>query len=242
MAAPIDASRVTTSVSAAATAHNINVGSPLAGNLLVILVRFNGAPGTVTFAGFTQLAASTTDASDDDTRVYYRDTDGAEGVADPLSTVNAVKLAGITWVITAAEPSSVAVPTISTVAIGTTAANTCNPGSVAPTGAPRDTLYLALGGMDGAGTWTAAPANYTNLTTINATGGAVATQCSVAGASRQILASNSDDPGVFTHAAANAGWTGWTVAIRAYTVGDFEVQPPLIIVDKLRPNMVKRVR
>jgi hypothetical protein len=40
-----------------------------------------------------------------------------------------------------------------------------------------------------------------------------ATNILMGGASRQILASTSDDPGVFTHAAHTTGWTAYTVAI-----------------------------
>jgi Concanavalin A-like lectin/glucanases superfamily len=217
MAAPVDSGRSASNISTAATSHSINVGSPSAGMLLIVFIRFATSPGTVTFTGYTQLGtADTSDASDDETRVYYRWANGAEGASDPLTTVNSTKVAAICWRITGAEDPAIAVPTRSAVAIGTTGANTANPNSVAPTGAPIDTLYLALMGGDGTGTITAAPTNYTSLQTANSGSGSTAgTNVVIAGASRQIAASSSDDPGVFTHAGRNAAWTAFTVAISA---------------------------
>ena len=242
MAAPVDAARVATNISTAATSHAINVGSPAAGTLLILLIRFGAAPGTVTFTGYTQLVADTSDASDDDTRVYYRWADGAEGATDTLTTVNSVKLGAICWGITGAEHPSTAVPTISTVAVGTTTANTANPGSVAPTGAPVDTLYLAMMGLDGsARTPTAGPASYSNFIASQTTGGATATQSALGGASRQLTASSSDDPGTFTHPAALAAWTAFTVAIPAPSGGGsaltLDLSDSVTTSDSLSPSL-----
>lgn len=216
MAAPVDSARQGTNITSASTSHAINVGSPAADTLLIVLVRFAGAPGTVTFTGYSSLVSDTSDASDDTTQIFYRWADGTEGATDTLSTGNSVKLAAICWEITGASDPAQGVPTRSTVAVGTTAANGADPDSAVPLVAPQDTLYLALMGIDGEGNApTVAPANYSNLATANSgTGGSAATNCSVGGASRQLSASSSEDPGNFTHAGANAGWTAFTVAIR----------------------------
>lgn len=215
MAAPVDSARVASSTTTAGTSHTINVGSPVAGTLLLVFIRFAGAPGTVTFTGYTQLASDTSDASDDQTMIFVRDADGTEGASDALTTANSVKMAAVAYEITGAETAARSAPAVSTVAVGTTAANGANPGSVSPTGGTQDALYLALMGLDGEGNApTVEPTNYGNLVTANSgTAGAVATNCSVGGASRQISASSSDDPGNFTHAGANAGWTAYAVAI-----------------------------
>ena len=218
MAAPVDSARVQTNIATAATSHNINVGSPAAGDLLVVFVRFGGAPGTVAFTGYTLLGtADTSDASDDDTRVYYRWADGTEGATDILTNTSTQKLSAICWRITGAENPATKVPTRSSAVIGTTTANTANGGSVAPTGAPIDTLYLAMCGGDGeVGAYTGLPTNYSNLIAGNSgTGGQPATNVLIGGASRQVLNSTSDDPGAFTHGAHTTGWTGFTVAIPA---------------------------
>jgi hypothetical protein len=217
MASPADSARPTTSVSSAATTWNINVGSPAVGNLLIVLARFGGAPGTVTFTGYTSLNGSTgdaTDASDDSTFVFYRWADGAEGATDTLTCTNSVKGAAICWVITGAVDPATQAPEISTVAIGTTTANTANPNAVTPTGGSKDYLFLALGAQDGeVGAYTGAPTNYANLVAANSgTAGLPATNVQLGGASRQLTAA-SDDPGAFTHAAAAAGWTAYTVAV-----------------------------
>lgn len=224
MAAPADSARQGTNVTTAATTWNVNVGSPVAGTLLIVFARFAAAPGAVTFTGYTVFGGpDATDASDDTTTVFYRWSDGTEGPTDVLNPTNSVKGATICWEITGAENPAVSIPQISAVAIGTTAANTANPNSVAPAGAPKDTLYLALAGGDNeVGAYTAFPTNYANLVTANSgTGGAAATNCTMGGASRQITASSSDDPGAFTHGAHTTGWTAFAVAIREATAAVF---------------------
>lgn len=214
MAHPVDSARPTTSISTAATSHNINVGSPVDGDLLVVAVRFAGAPGTVTFTGYSLLASDATDASDDTTAVWYRLADGTEGASDVLGTPNSVKLAAICWVIKGAELPQNVPPRISAVAIGTTAANTCNPNVITPSGATLDYLFLAFGGQDGeVGAYTAEPTNYVNLAATNSgTGGAATSNVIIGGASRQLRAAG-DDPGAFTHGAANSAWTAFAIAV-----------------------------
>jgi hypothetical protein len=217
MAAPTDSARVATNVTTAAGTHNVNVGSPVAGTLLIVFARYPADPGAVTFTGYTPFGGpDTSDATDDTTIVFYRWADGAEGATDVCSPTNSVKAAYICWEVTGAENPSVSPPQISAVAVGTTSANTANPDSVAPANPPQDTLYLAMAAGGGeVGAYTGAPANYGNLVTANSgTGGAAASNCFMGGASRQITASSSDDPGAFTHGAHTGGWTAFAVAIR----------------------------
>lgn len=237
MAAPVDSARQGTNITTAGTSHAINVGSPVSGTLLVVFVRFAGAPGTVTFTGYTQIASDTSDASDDQTMVFVRKADGAEGATDTLTTGNSVKLAAMAYEVTGAEDPTLNAPAISTVAIGTTAANTANPQSVAPIGAPQDTLYLALAAGDGeVGAYTAAPTNYSNLATANSgTGGAAASNCFLGTASRQLSASSSDDPGVFTHGGHNAGWTAFALAIRPPQPASIDAAPGSFSVSTATP-------
>lgn len=213
MAAPVDSARQGTNITTAATSHAINVGSPVASTLLIVLVRFAAAPGTVTFTGYTSIVSDSSDASDDTTQWFWRYADGAEGATDTLTTVNSVKLAAICWEVTGAENAQ---PPVSTVAAGTTAANTAQSNSAVPTTPPQDTLYISGAGGDGeVGAYTAVPTNYANLVTANSgTGGTAASNCFMGGGSRQIAASASDDAGVFTHAAHTTGWTAFAVAIR----------------------------
>lgn len=226
MASPVDATRATFTVGSTSATWTITQPSGVvSGDLLVCLVR-GSTNAIVSFTGWTQLALDTSDASDDTTAVYYRLSDGA----DPVSLVwNAnTKGCAITYRITGAIDPATQAPQISTVAIGTTTANTCNPGSISPTGGSKDYLFLALGAMDGVGAFTAVPTNYTNLAAIQSSGAAASTNSSLGSGSRQLTAA-SDDPGVFTHAAATTAWTAFTVAIHppaptvldmpSYTVG-----------------------
>jgi hypothetical protein len=217
LAAPVDSARINTNVSTAATTWNVNVGSPAAGTLLIVYARFAAAPGAVTFTGYTVFGGpDATDATDDTTTVFYRWADGTEGATDVLSPTNSVKGCTICWEVTGAEDPAISPPQISAVAIGTTTANTANPNSVAPASPPRDTLYLAMSGGDGeAVAYTGAPTNYVNLIAANSgTGGLPATNVVAGGASRQLTASSSEDPGAFTHGAHTTGWTAFAVAIR----------------------------
>lgn len=215
MASPVDSARQATNISTAGTSHAINVGSPVSGDLLVVFARFAGAPGAVTFTGYTPIVtAEASDASDDVTYVWYRAADGTEGSTDTLTTGNSIKLGAIGWVVKGARDPIVSAPAVSTVAVGTTTLNTCDPGSVNGAIGSADYLFLALGGMDGeVGAFTAAPTNYTNFQAANSgTGSTAGTNVLLGGGSRQLTAS-SDNPGVFTHAAANSAWTAFTVAI-----------------------------
>lgn len=215
MASPTDAARNTSSTTTAGTSHTITVGSPAAGVLLIVLIRFGAAQGTITFTGYTSIANDASDAGAATTAIYYRWADGAEGASDAMTTQNSAKMGAICWQITGALNPATKAPSISTVAIGTTSANTCDPSAVTPSGGLKDYLFIACGSLDGepATYFTGAPTNYSNITSANSgTGGAATTNCAVGGATRQLSAS-SEDPGVFTHGAANAGWTAFTVAI-----------------------------
>lgn len=214
MAAPTDAARNATNTSTAATSVNITVGSPASGVLLIVFVRFAADPGAVTFTGYNLIANDASDASDDTTVIYWRIASGAEGATATITTVNSVKSGAICWQVTGAANDA---PLVSTVAVGTTVANTCDPAVVAPLIPSQDTLYIVMGGEDQeVGTFSAAPANYTNLVNANSgTGGVAATNVLMGGASRQLTASSSDNAGVFTHAAAVTGWTAFAIAIRA---------------------------
>lgn len=218
MAAPTDSARQGTNITTAGTSHAINVGSPTAGTLLIVLLRYMAAPGAITFVStngpYISLVTDSSDATDDTTQIFYRMADGNEGATDTLTTGNSIKLAAICWEVTGAANAA---PEISTVNVGTTAANSAQSNNVVPAGPPQDTLYISMMGLDGEGNApTVQPASYSNLVTANSgTGGLPATNGSVGGGSRQINASSGDDAGVFTHAAATTGWTAYAIAMKA---------------------------
>lgn len=211
MASPTDSARTGTNITTAGTSHSINTGSPSAGDLVITHVRFAAAPGTITFAGHTQLASDSTDASDDTTNVYYRLCNGTEGSTNTLTTGNSVKLSATMWIVTGGEHPGIQPPQIAAVTIGT-AAN-ADPTTITPTGGSKDYLFITMLGMDHETATFTQPTSYVNLTQANSgTAGAVATNCMIAGASQQKTAS-SENPGAWTSTAATTGWTAFTVAI-----------------------------
>lgn len=215
MASPVDSARPTTSVSSGATSANVSTGSPAVNNLLVVAARWAGSMSAPVFSGFnTLLSLNTSDASDDSFAVFWKVATGSEGADEALSWTTAIKGCMICWVITGADTSRT--PGISTVSTFTTTANTANTNSANVAGGSRDALYLSIIGWDGETAAATALTNYTNIVNANSgTSGAVGTNCHLAGASRQISASSSDDPGAWTHPAANSAGMGVTVAIGA---------------------------
>ena len=233
MAAPVDAGRAVTNIATATQFWAVNYPASIAaGDLLLTWMRASSTANGGPPSAWTGLViAEASDASDDRSQIYWKVAVGNESGTVTYDWDVSCKGAAIIWRITGAvNPLDVAL-TVSTVAIGTTAANSANPGSVAPTGAPKDTLYVAMAGGDGeVGAYTAAPTNYSNLAVANSgTGGAAATNCFIGGATRQILASSSDDPGVFTHGAHVNGWTAFTVAV-----------PGIVLIQNVTPIHVGR--
>lgn len=214
MAFPSRTGVATSSITTAGTSLAVNfLSNPAAGQLLIILVRHAGAPGTITFTGYTVFAGpDTSDASDDSTALYYRWADGTEGASDTISWVNSVKTCAISYQVIDAENPATQAPQASTVAVGTGA--NANSTIVTPTGGAKDYFFLLALGMDSETATASRPSGYTAdfgpATT--GTGGAVATNCMVWMAEQQLNAS-SEDPAAWTSSAPNAGWTAWTVAV-----------------------------
>jgi hypothetical protein len=241
MAAPVDSARQGTNITTASTTWNVNVGSPVAGTLLIVFARFAAAPGTVTFTGYTVLLGPQTDLSDDTTTCFWRWADGAEGATDVLNPTNNVKGATICWEVTGAANEA---PAAGGIGAGTTGANVAQSLLIAPTNPPQDTLYLTASGGDGeVGAYTAFPTNYGNLITANSgTGGAAASNCFIGGASRQILASSSDNATAFTHATHTTAWTAFAVAIRPPQAAVDRSFPPIMLPSEAAMRRVHRSR
>lgn len=217
-----------TNFATAATSFAINVGSPSAGNLLLVYIRFAGAPGTQTFTGYTVFAGpDASDASDDSNTIYYRWTDGTEGATDTLTTVNSVKAAAVSFVISGTENPATQPPETSTVAVGTGA--NADSTIVTPTGGAKDYMWMVTLGLDSETATATQPTGYdgTRMQSANSgTGGAVATNCMVWMTFRTANAA-SEDPGAWTSSAPANGWTAWTVAIPPPTVATFIEAPAL---------------
>jgi hypothetical protein len=216
MASPVEAASATTSISSTADPWTVNLPTlGVVGHLFLMLVRAGGAQGCNGATGWTLLVDdNTSDASDDNTSILYRWTDGTEGTTVSVDFTAACKGAAIVWDITgAANPADVAIA-ISTVAVGTAAnADSTN---VAPGLGSQDFLFVVLVGMDGETQFFTSPTSpgaYSTAVIANSgTAGLPATNVRIAGATRQATAS-SEDPGAWTSNAPQTGWTAYTLAI-----------------------------
>lgn len=94
---------VDTDGSSAVTTAVVNIGSPTAGQMVLIVFR-NATAGTIAFpAGWTQLANSSADSSVDTVAVAYRICDGTEGATINVTQGTAARFAAIAWVCTNAS-------------------------------------------------------------------------------------------------------------------------------------------
>jgi hypothetical protein len=225
MAAPVDAARTTTSISTAATSASINTGTPAAGDLALVIGRFATNMGTVQFTGYNSIDSGNVwpldpDASDDWMWVWWRVCDGAEGTTDAMTWSGSSKACFIYYRITGHGVVDVGgVSQYVTAGTGTpvgTGAN-ADPPALTPTLGSADWLWIAVAGWDGETiAASAAPSGYANLTNANSgTGGAVATNCLLASATKGTTATTTENPGVFTSPAPNAGWTAITIGVAA---------------------------
>jgi hypothetical protein len=209
MAFPVDAARIGTGGSTAATNKVCNLPTGISsGDLLLLILRSAGADTHSTPTGWTALALNNgADAADDITSVFYRVASGTEGSTVTVNGTASLKFAAICWRITGGDT-----PQISTAATGTS--TTPDPPSFTPSGGAKDYLWIWLGAWEGEQTSppSGSPTNYNNPVGANSgTAGAITTNCQVAGASRQLNAA-SEDPPSWTISASD-DWTAWTVAI-----------------------------
>lgn len=188
-----------------------------ANDLLVMIMRtplgtMTLDSGDVTTRWTALVSADATDASDDKTWIFYRWADGGEGADESAIVSPSSKLVAITWRITGAQNPVTQAPELSTIATGTSAVP--NPTTVTPTGGLKDYLFLWLGAWEGEQTSPPAsnPTSYVNpVGADTGIGGAVATNCRAAGASRALTAA-SEDPGSWTISVSD-DWTAWAMAI-----------------------------
>lgn len=214
MASPVDANRIATNIATAADPWTVTWPTGITAGQLLILFMKLGAPTSagLQVPGWTSLVANHVDGGFYRNDIWYRWSDGTETGTFSLDLVSAQKGAVIIWRITGAANPSTQAPQAASGANFTTTANTANPASISPTGGSKDYLFLILAGCDGE-TQTFSHATYTNVTNANSgTAGAVATNVRTAGGSLQKTTAT-EDPAVFTHAAANAGGAAWTIAI-----------------------------
>ncbi len=214
MAFPSVAASAVTNGSTAADPVTVNLPSGIvAGSLLIMLIRNAGANLTTGPSGWTQLASSGADASDDTTSIFWKKADGSEGSTITVDYASSQKFAAITLRITGHADPATQPPEISATA-NTGTATTPNPPDLTPTGGAKDYLWLWMGGWEGEQTSppTGDPANYTGrLGADSGTAGAVTTNCRVAVSTRQLNAA-SENPPAWTISASD-DFTTWAVVV-----------------------------
>lgn len=192
-----------------ATSHTVNYpGAGMAAGKLIILMfaHKDNTAGNVTWADGTLVPRITgggvldciqSAGSAGSCGVFYRWTDGSEGASLTVSTVNAVRMAYVIYVIGGAENPATQTPEGEWATSTNTAAP--NPPSITPTGGSKD--YLFLPGfvsshgriISGAGI----PTNYTDgLSGGNNAG--TATHVGVGSARRALTTAGPEDPSAFT--------------------------------------------
>ena len=214
MSSPVDAARVGTNFATAADPWTVTLPASFTYDLLVVYGRTGGSTTFNLPTGWSWLVQNdASDATDDNSSIIYKWTVGNEGTSLSWDLSGSTKGGAIAWRITGARDPVFQVPEQAG-ANFTTTANTADPPSISPTGGSKDYLFLVMAGEDQeTGAFTAAPATYASLVTANSgTTSTAGTNVLLGGASRQATTAT-ENPGVFTHAAATAGGRAFTVAI-----------------------------
>jgi hypothetical protein len=201
---PVVAARTTTADPSITRSHSIGLGSPNAGDLLVVFAGSSGATTApflidenVSGKLWTPIGAQAV-SSNLRFGVYAKLAVGSGTDALTLVTAGSGRMASHCYRVTGHG---------STVAGGSTAtANSTNgnPPAASITGAAQDTLFLTAMTTT-TSVASAAPASYGTLTTSNAG------QAFTSSAERGISATTTDDPGTFTNTSQE--WIATTVAI-----------------------------
>ncbi len=214
MASPVDAGRIVTNTQPGVRPWTVTLPNGIvAGDLLLVVGRGGGTITTLLPTGWSWLIQNDqTDASDDTVSVIYKWADGTEGTTLSWDMGFAIKGSAIAWRITGAINPATQPPELVS-SLFTTVVNSANPASISPTGGSKDYLFITIVSKDGIGVVTAAPSGYTNLSVGTSAGsGGAATNATVAGSSKQATTAT-EDPGIFTHAAATTGGVCYTIAI-----------------------------
>ncbi len=211
MAFPVDAARASTNGTVASVNKVCNLPAGIvSGDVLVLILRSAGADTHSTPAGWTAYRLNETDPSDDITSVWIRVADGTEGATVTVNGTGSVKFAAICWRITGGlAPNDTS--------LGATGTSTLpDPPAFTPLEGLDNHLWLWLGGWEGEQTSppTGSPTNYVNPVGANSgVAGVVASNCRVAGASRQLNAATENPP-------------SWTISVSDSWIAITAMVPP----------------
>jgi len=223
---PSIAATATTPGSAAATNKVCNLPANIAaGNLLLLQLRSADAETHSTPTGWTQLFLNdSSDGATDVHSLWYREADGNEGASVTVNGTVSLKFSSLSWRITGHESPAVQVPEFSTLAVGSS--TTPDPPSFTPAGGPKDFLLIWMGCWEGEQTSPPAsnPTNYGSniIGASSGVGGAIATNCRSASASREANITT-EDAGSWTISVLD-DWTAWLVVVHPETTQRHETR------------------
>ncbi len=214
MAFPSIRSTINTNGTATSATPSVNLPATIKAGDTILVVFKSAAAGAIGWpdASWQELVDASPDASVGQIGIAYKKADGTEGSTISLTSGNG-KFAAIAIAVQDATDPLIRAPEISTVAVGTTGEP--NATTVTPTGGAKDYLWYTFFLMEGEQTGiTSYPANFTlNQTGLanSGTGGAVTTNCTIAGAGRQQNAA-SQDAGVWDVTGTLDDSSAYTVA------------------------------
>lgn len=181
---------------------------------LLLLLRSAGGDTHSTPTGWTALFLNNTaDASDDTTSLWWRKADGAEAATVTVNGTASLKFAALAYLIAGAADPAINTPAFATLVTGNSTLP--DPGALTPPGGSQAYLWIWMGAWEGEQSPsppTGTPTNYIDTVGANSlSAGAVATNCQVAAATRNLTAA-SENPGSWTISASDQ-WTATVVAI-----------------------------
>ena len=198
----------------AGTSHTLNLPTGIAsGDLLMVFFDYAVISNTITFpGGWTTLTTASIEnavGSTEGLATAYRIASGSEGSSITVTTSVSTRANHQSIRITAHDSS-----TAPEAVAGTVNNATPDPPALTPTGGAQDYLWIAVGARSRASTTadlSAAPTNYSNLTTSanSGTGSAFST----GGIAKRQLNASSEDPGTFTSTDTTAESCDATIAV-----------------------------
>lgn len=214
MASPVVAEVVENSQASAGTSHTINLPTPTAGHLLIIIFDKGATAATV------NAHASLTELLDENLAnglyIAYRWMDGAESSPFTLTTSASTRSASMAYRISGAENPATTPPAIATTGTGTSA--TPDPPSITPPSS-KDYLFIAFAGMEGEeaddDTWgNTPPTNYTPSPPRQKSCGTLGTNLGglILSAERALTTGSAEDPGTFG-VDVSAAWRSQTIIV-----------------------------
>lgn len=198
----LNGSPTTTADGAAGTSHTVNLPTGIQNGelLVIILATVTTSPGTTTATGWTFNAVAANGTASF-LQFGFKHATGAEGSSVTVTTTGSMQGAWITMRV--GGPDQTASPAAGTASTGSST-NPTNP-SLTPAWGAWDTFWIVACSRSSATVATAAPASFTNLTTIAAGTNSLATA---------ILTSRTatESPGAWT--AATASWVSDTWGVK----------------------------